>query len=125
MRQILSRIKSFIRIDRKRRSFRRQGGYVVISLAAIGLFGGIAAAAPVLNRAVGSLKANDASPSNQSGARSAAEHAMWRLKNEPSLWSSMTGEPPAIDYTFAVVGSSVDANVDIIALSAPPPTRLR
>ena len=47
MPQVLSRIASFFRVDRnKRRDIKRQGGYVVISLAAIGLFGGIAAAAP-------------------------------------------------------------------------------
>jgi hypothetical protein len=120
MSQILSRIKSFLRIDRTRRGFKRQGGYVVIALAAIGLFGGIAAAAPVLNRAVGSLKANDASPSNEGGARAAAEHAMWRLKNDYALWSGMTGEPPTTGYTFTVAGSGEDAQIDIIALSAPP-----
>jgi hypothetical protein len=125
MRQILSRIKSFIRIDRKRRIVRKQGGYVVIALAAIGLFGGIAAAAPVLNRAVGSLKANDASPSNDGGARAAAEHAMWRLKNEYALWDSMIGEPPSTSYDFEVLGSSENAEVDIIAMSAPPANPFR
>jgi hypothetical protein len=125
MRQILKRIASFIRIDDRKKGVKRQGGYVVIMLAAIGLFGSIAAAAPILNRAVGSLSASDASAAGQSGASSAAEHALWRLRNDPSLWSSMTGSPPSTNYTYDVLDSSTDANVSVTALTPPPDEELR
>ena len=125
MRTLLKRIASFVRLNEKSKDFRRQGGYVVISLAAIGLFGGIAAAAPVLNRAVGALKSSDSSAVSQSGASSAAEHALWRLRNDPSLWSSMTGTPPMTTYTYDVLDSDTDANVEVESLTPPPVEDLR
>jgi hypothetical protein len=120
MRQILKRIASFVRTDDKKKELKRQGGYVIIALAAIGLFGGIAAAAPILNRAINSLNASDTRAAGQSGAGSAAEHALWRLKNDPTLWSAMTGTPPTTSYTDPVLGSDTDANVTVTSLTPPP-----
>ncbi len=120
MNRLFKRIARTFRIDQKADRVRRQGGYVVISLAAIGLFGGAAAATPVLNRIVGSLNASDTSPVDQSGAACAAEHALWRLENDPTLWSSMSGSPPSTSYQHPACGVLSDADIDVGALDDPP-----
>ncbi len=120
MKKLVQRIARFLRLDKSATDFRRQSGYVTISLAAIGLFGGAAAAAPVLNRVVGSLNAADTSPVAQSGASCAAEHALWRVENDPSLWTSMTGSPPSTSYQHPACGVLTDADIDVTALDSPP-----
>lgn len=120
MKMLAKYINRIFGIDKKADRARRQGGYVVISLAAIGLFGGAAAAVPVLNRVVGSLNASDTSPVAQSGAACAAEHALWRIENDPTLWTGMTGTPPTTSYQHPACGVLTDADIDVTALDNPP-----
>ncbi len=112
--------KVFKNFFKNQRHVRRQTGYVVLSLAIIGLFGATAGAAPILNRVVGSLNASDTSPVSQSGAACAAEHALWRLEHDPSLWSSMSGSPPSITYQTPACEVLTDADVTISALEDAP-----
>ncbi len=120
MQKIARRIARFFRVDMSAKRVRRQAGYITLSLATIGLFGGAAAAVPVLNRVVGSLNASDTSPVNQSGAACAAEHALWRIENDPTLWNSMTGSPPSTSYQHPACGVLTDADIDVTALDDPP-----
>ncbi len=120
MKKFAKSIIRFFRLEKKAEDVTRQGGYVVISLAAIGLFGGAAAAAPVLNRVVGSLNAGDTAPVDQSGASCAAEHALWRIENDPGLWTGMSGSPPTINYQHPACGVLSDADISITALDDPP-----
>lgn len=120
MEKLFKGIASFFRNGRKAEKIRKQAGYVTISLAAIGLFGGIAAAVPVLNRVVGSLSASDTSPVDQSGAACAAEHALWRIENDPTLWTSMTGTPPSTNYQHPACGVLSNADINVTALDSPP-----
>ncbi len=120
MKMLAKRISRLFRIGQSTDSIRRQGGYAVISLATIGLFGASAAAVPVLNRIVGSLNAAETSPVSDSGASCAVEHAMWRLENDPTVWTGMSGSPPTISYTHPACGGTTQANVDIATLDNPP-----
>lgn len=126
MEKVLIRIASVLQIGRIGRfeqrvnRVHRQGGYVVIALAMIGLFGSAAAAAPMLNRVVGSLKASETGPVDQSGAACAAEHALWRLQHDPTLWGVMAGSPPSTTYQTPACGALSNADVDITALDEPP-----
>lgn len=126
MQKLLSRIATALKtarakaFDRKGEQIRRQGGYVVISLAAIGLFGSAAAAAPILNRVVGSITASESGPVNQSGATCAAEHALWRLKHDPSVWGTMSGSPPSVSYQQPACDALTNADITIGAMHTPP-----
>ena len=120
MKKLLKRVKDFFQVQQKAQKLRQQSGYVVISLAAIGLFGGTAAAVPVLNRIVGSLNASDAGPASLSGASCAAEHALWRLENDPTVWTSMSGSPPSVTYQTPACGVFSDADVTVAVLEDPP-----
>jgi hypothetical protein len=108
------------RFERNINRARHQGGYVVIALAMIGLFGGAAAASPVLNRVISSLSASEVGPVNQSGASCAAEHALWRLENDPTLWGGMTGSPPSTTYQEPACSVLSNADITIEALDDPP-----
>lgn len=108
------------RVERRMDQARRQSGYIVISLAMTGLFGGAAAAVPVLNRVDSLLSASDTGPVNQSRAAFATEHALWRLQHDPALWGGMTGSPPSISYQHPACGALSNADVDITALEDVP-----
>ncbi|MDA1279626.1 MAG: hypothetical protein O3B95_06225 [Chloroflexi bacterium] len=95
-----------------------QRGFSTLTLSLIGLIAGSALAVPALQLAVGALATADRS-SASNHARSAAEHALWRLKYDPTLHSLMTGSPPATDYILSLPNGN--AGVNIAASSDPPP----
>ena len=108
------------RVERRMDQARRQSGYIVISLAMTGLFGGAAAAVPILNRVDSLLSASDTGPVNQSSAAFATEHALLRHRHDPALWGGMTGSPPSISYQHPACGALSNADVDITALEDVP-----
>ena len=63
-----------------------QRGFVVIALAIIGLLGAAAISVPVLNRATTGLRAHSAADIGEpNGARSAAEHGIWRIRTDSAF----------------------------------------
>jgi hypothetical protein len=86
-------------------------------LALIGLLVGTSLAVPALQLAAGTLTSS-VGPSASIDARSAAEHALWRLRYDPSVHDDMTGSPPTTAYVLGF--ASGDASVSIVASSDPP-----
>jgi len=104
-----------------RKAAAKQGGYIIIALAIVGLFGGAVVAAPIVERAVSSLSAHNATDAGEkNGARSAAEHAIWRIRNEPAFVDSLAGDPPSGAYSLAMPDGST-ADVTVEASSVTPP----
>lgn len=94
-----------------------QKGFSTLTLALIGLLAGSSLAVPAIQLAAGSL-AGSQGPIATVDARSAAEHALWRLQYDPAVHTDMTGSPPETDYVLAF--STGNADVNITASSDPP-----
>lgn len=94
-----------------------QRGFSTLALALIGLLAGSSLAVPALQIAAGTL-VSSVGPSASIDARSAAEHALWRLRYDPSVHDEMTGSPP--ETTYILDFTSSDATVSIVASSDPP-----
>ncbi|MEX0760958.1 MAG: hypothetical protein WD208_09875 [Dehalococcoidia bacterium] len=108
-------------LPRSGRPGREQRGYIIMSLAIIGLVGGVSVAVPMLSRSIQGLGVQDAAGDNDfNGARSAAEHALWRLQYDPTVHDEMVGSPPTTVYPLPIPGSEEDATVSIAAASDPP-----
>ena len=99
------------------RSGAGQRGFATLALALIGLLVGSSLAVSALQLAGGTL-VSSVGPSASIDARSAAEHALWRLRYDPSVHDEMTGSPPETTYILAFPGG--DATVSIEASSDPP-----
>ena len=94
-----------------------QRGISTLMLALIGLLAGSSLAVPAMQLATGTL-ASSVGPSASIDARSAAEHALWRLRYDTAVHEEMTGSPPATTYILGFPAG--DANVTIVASSDPP-----
>ena len=94
-----------------------QRGFSTLMLALIGLLAGTSLAIPAMQLAAGTL-ASSVEPSATIDAQSAAEHAMWRLRYDATVYDEMTGSPPETSYILGF--PSGDANVVIAASSDPP-----
>jgi hypothetical protein len=94
-----------------------QRGFSTLTLALIGLLAGTSLAVPAMQLAAGAL-AGSHGPEASIDARSAAEHALWRLRFDPTVHTEMTGSPPATDYILGF--PSGNANINIEASSDPP-----
>ncbi len=93
----------------------RGGGYVVLTLAMIGLFSGAAIAVPVLNRATTGLASHEATgPAESIGAVSAAEHALWELENNPAFIDNMVGAVPTTRYELELPEDPDDDDNDAV-----------
>ena len=94
-----------------------QRGITTLMLALIGLLAGTSLAVPAMQLAAGTL-ASSVGPSASIDSRSAAEHALWRLRYDPTVHDEMTGSPPETTYILGF--PSGNANVTIVASSDPP-----
>ncbi len=94
-----------------------QRGFSTLMLALIGLLAGTSLAVPAMQLAAGTL-ASTVGPSASIDSRSAAEHALWRLRYDPSVHDEMIGSPPETTYVLGFPSGS--ANVTIVASSDPP-----
>ena len=72
---------------------------------------------PALQLATGAL-ASTGSATKSNDARSAAEHALWRLRYDPTLHDEMTGSPPETIYILGLPNGN--ASINIAASSDPP-----
>jgi hypothetical protein len=106
-----------IKASPDRRPATRQGGYALIVLALIGLLTTSVIALPMLNRATSALSAHQAEAPSTGGI-SAVEHALWRVRYDPTLADSMEGSPPSTTYTVDL--GDGPAEVTIAASSDPP-----
>jgi hypothetical protein len=103
---------------------RGQRGYVVLTLALVGLMGGAVVAVPILQRATSGLRAHSGpgtSVGSSVGAESAVEHALWRIRHDVPFVDSFAGAPPGASYAEDILGDGVFANVAVTASSAAPP----
>lgn len=96
---------------------RSQRGFSTLTLALIGLLAGTSLAVPALQLAAGTL-GGSVGPTASIDARSAAEHALWRLRHDPTVHDEMDGSPPELDYILAF--PSGNAGINIEASSDPP-----
>jgi hypothetical protein len=96
---------------------RSQRGFSTLTLALIGLLAGTSLALPAMQLAAGTL-ASSVGPSATIDARSAADHALWRLKYDPTVHDEMVGSPPELDYILGF--PSGNAVINIEASSDPP-----
>jgi hypothetical protein len=94
-----------------------QRGASTLALALIGLLVGTSLATPAMQLVVGSFTSTSGA-SASIDARSAAEHALWRLRYDPTVHDEMTGSPPETDYTLGFPTGNADVN--ILASSDPP-----
>ncbi len=114
---LLSRIGSAVLPAERAQTGSGQRGASTLALALIGLLVGTSLAAPAMQIVVGSFTTT-AGASASVDARSAAEHALWRLENDPAVHDEMTGSPPSTDYVLGF--PTGDANINIVASSDPP-----
>ena len=103
-----------IRVAVKMRS---QRGFSTLTLALIGLLAGTSLALPAMQLAAGTLT-SAVGPSASIDARSAADHALWRLQYDPTVHDEMVGSPPELDYILGF--PSGNATINIEASSDPP-----
>ena len=94
-----------------------QRGFSTLMLALIGLLAGSSLAVPAMQLAAGTLTSS-VGPAATIDADSAAEHALWRLRYDPTIHDEMTGSPPETNYILSF--PSGDANVNVAASSDPP-----
>lgn len=94
-----------------------QRGASTLALALIGLMVGSSLATPAMSLIVGSFTSTTGSTASID-ARSAAEHALWRLRYDPTVHDEMTGSPPETDYILGFPAGNADVN--ILASSDPP-----
>jgi hypothetical protein len=94
-----------------------QRGASTLAMALIGLLVGTSLATPAMQLVVGSFSSTTGSTATID-AKSAAEHALWRLRYDPSVHTEMTGSPPETDYILGF--PSGDATINILASSDPP-----
>lgn len=95
-----------------------QRGFSTLALALIGLVVGSSLAVPALQIASSGTLISSVGPSASVDARSAAEHALWRLRYDPTVHDEMTGSPPETTYILGFPSGS--ASVTIVASSDPP-----
>jgi hypothetical protein len=95
----------------------RQRGASTLALALIGLLVGTSLAAPAMQLIVSTFTSTSG-PIASIDARSAAEHALWRLRYDPTVHTEMTGSPPETNYVLAFPAEN--AYVGILASSDPP-----
>lgn len=102
-----------------RNSGRRQHGAAVLAFALAGLTGTTVLAMPVLARAANDLHVESTTAVRTSNAAvSAAEHALWRIENDPDFLASMTGDPPTASYTLSLSDGDADIVVTSTSLAA-------
>ncbi|NQW21579.1 MAG: hypothetical protein HQ477_12805 [Chloroflexi bacterium] len=94
-----------------------QRGASMLALALIGLLVGTSLATPAIQLITSSFTGT-AGASASIDARSAAEHALWRLSYDPTVHDEMTGSPPETNYVLAFPNGS--ASINIAASSDPP-----
>ncbi|MCZ6539518.1 MAG: hypothetical protein O6922_06800 [Chloroflexi bacterium] len=104
-------------LNRRSANAAGQRGFSTLMLALIGLLAGSSLAVPAMQLAAGTLTSS-VGPAATIDADSAAEHAMWRLSYDPTVYDEMTGSPPETSYILGF--PSGDANVVIAASSDPP-----
>jgi hypothetical protein len=98
---------------------RRQRGAAVLAFALVGLTGTTVLAMPVLARAANDLHVESTTAVRSSNAAvSAAEHALWRIENDPDFLASMTGDPPAASYTLSLSDGDADIVITSSSLAA-------
>jgi hypothetical protein len=112
-----SRAGSLIMPSTSARSKSGQRGAATLAMALIALMVGTSLAIPAMQLIVGSFTSTTGS-SASIDARSAAEHALWRLRFDPLVHDEMIGSPPQTDYILGFPNG--DATVSILASSDPP-----
>ncbi len=115
--RVLGAITTLGAANRNVMSVAKQRGFSTLMLALIGLLAGTSLAVPAMQLAAGTLTSSVGS-SASIDTRSAAEHALWRLRYDPAVYDEMTGSPPEVSYILGF--TSGDANVTIAASSDPP-----
>lgn len=95
----------------------KQRGASTLAMALIGLLVGTSLATPAMQMIVGAFTPSTGATASID-ARSAAEHALWRLRYDPTVHTEMTGSPPETDYVLAFPSGNADIN--ILASSDPP-----
>jgi hypothetical protein len=103
--------------DKRSSKSAMQRGFSTLTLALIGLLAGTSLAVPAMQLAAGAL-AGSHGPEASIDARSAAEHALWRLRYDPTVHTEMTGSPPETDYILGFPSGNADINIE--ASSDPP-----
>ena len=94
-----------------------QRGAAMLAMALIALLVGTSLATPAVQLVVNTF-GGTAGVSASIDARSAAEHALWRLRYDPLVHDEMLGSPPETDYILGF--ATGDAYVNISASSDPP-----
>ena len=98
---------------------RRQSGAAILAFAIAGLTGTTVLAIPVLARASNDLHVESTMAiSTSSAAVSAAEHALWRIENDPDFLASMTGDPPTASYTLTLADGITQITVTSSSIAA-------
>jgi len=102
-------------------TFDSQRGYAVLTLALLGLLATGVMSGPILGR-VGLNTLSNSVESQEflttSGAASGAEHALWRIVNDPLFLDTLTGSPPSITYELSLPGGTT--TITVAASSNPP-----
>ena len=91
-------------------SVSRQRGASTLAMALIGLLVGSSLAAPSMQLVVSSFNSSSGAVASID-ARSAAEHALWRLRFDPTVHTEMTGSPPETDYVLGFPSGNADINI--------------
>jgi hypothetical protein len=101
------------------RNASKQRGAAILAFALLGLTGTTILAMPILARASNDLhvEANTAVRTSNA-AVSAAEHALWRIENDPDFLASMTGDPPSASYTLTLSDGDAEITVTSSSLAA-------
>lgn len=98
---------------------RQQSGAAILAFAIAGLTGTTVLAIPVLARATNDLQVEaDTAIRTANAAVSAAEHALWRIENDPDFLASMTGDPPTASYTLTLADGVTEITVTSSSLAA-------
>ena len=92
-----------------------QRGYAILTLALLGLLATGVMSGPILGR-IGLNTLSNSIESQEfvtsSGAASGAEHALWRIVNDPSFLDSMTGSPPSVTYELSLPSGTTTITVE-------------
>ena len=98
---------------------RQQRGTAILAFALAGLTGTTVLAIPILARASNDLHVESTTAARSSNAAvSAAEHALWRIENDPDFLASMTGDPPTASYTLTLADGVTEITITSSSLAA-------